>query len=73
MVLNFFRFLFGCHYALYASGHGSEYVRDSKLRTKNGACKNARHWESMADTIGGRAFVVNIITGKIIEHHVRPT
>ena len=66
-ILRIVFYLFTCRwYALEVSGHGSEFIRDNKLRTKKKALKEARHWESIADTIGGMSQVSNVLTGKVI-------
>lgn len=53
-------------YAVYASGHGSHFVRDKSLYTKKRALYEADRWIGDACTIGGDAQVVNVLTGKII-------
>lgn len=55
-------FLVGRWYGLYVSGHGSNFKYEG-LMTRNEADKQAKHWASIADTIGGRAQVKNIVTG----------
>jgi hypothetical protein len=51
-----------------ASGHGSSFVRDAdlKLLSLEDAKKDADHWVSHADTIGGQARVVNIETNEVV-------
>lgn len=53
-------------YALDASAHGLGFVRDQKLYTKANALDEARRWESIADTVGGVARVVNTITQQLV-------
>ena len=59
-------FLAGRWYALYVSGHGSKYRRESELLTKRRALLEADRWEGDACTIGGRSMAANIFTGRII-------
>lgn len=66
LVKKVYDFLTGRWYALDVSGHGSGFIRDKDLRTKKVALKEARHWESIADTIGGMSQVSNVINGKVI-------
>lgn len=51
-----------------ASGHGSSFIRDRepKFLSLDDAKKDADHWASHADTIGGQACVVNIETNEVV-------
>lgn len=60
-------------HAIMTSGHGSLFRFDGEggqpiLITRRSAIRAARRWESIADTIGGQARVVNLVTGIVIEH-----
>lgn len=59
-------FLTGRRYALYFSGHGSDFMRDPKRMTERRALAEADRWEGDACTIGGRSMVKNIFTDEII-------
>ena len=63
------RILTGCWYIVDSSGHGSKFVPGNWPLKKKMAVKEAKHWEGVADTIGGRAQVRNMFTGKIIPHY----
>lgn len=66
LVKKIYEFLTGHWYALYVSGHGSDFKSVGPLMRRREALKEADSWVGHADTIGGRAKVENIITGKII-------
>lgn len=62
-------------YGVEANGGGSlfqldvvddEYPPNPKRYTLEAAKKEALHWGSIADTIGGRANVIQLSTGKIV-------
>jgi len=55
-------------YVVEASGHGSGFVRDnSKPKTLEQAVGEALHWELHACSVGGRARIVQLSTGRIID------
>ena len=62
----FRNFFAGRWHALYVSGHGSSFRRDEGLMTRKSALHAAYRWVGIADTIGGRAQVKNVLTGKVI-------
>lgn len=63
------------NYGVMASGHGSKFVLDklangaTKPYTFRGAIESARRWESIADTIGGQAKVIDLTTKQVLQHH----
>mgnify|MGYP001559972572 CR=1 len=59
----------GRWYFVYASGHGSGFIRDDGPKRKKMAIQEACHWENIADTIGGRACVKNMFTRNIVPHY----
>lgn len=66
LLVNIYNFLNRHWYALYVSGHGSAFRRDGGLMTRETALFEADRWVGIADTIGGKAQVKNIFTGKLI-------
>lgn len=64
-------------YAIMFSAHGSLFRFDRivdgvpVLFTKKSAIRQAKRWDSIADTVGGQARVINMWNGEIIDHHER--
>ncbi len=59
-------------YAVMTSGHGSYFRFEEihpKLKTLEEAIKEARHCESIGDTIGCQARVVDMKQGRIVPHY----
>lgn len=66
LIAHIRNFFIGRWYALYVSGHGSGFRRDGGLMTRKAALQEADRWEGIADTIGGRSQVKNVLTGNTI-------
>ena len=59
-------------YLVIASGHGGWYTPDMeqgkpKVVNLNQAIADCAHWESRADTIAGRARILHLPTGKVLD------
>jgi len=58
----------GARYVVEATGHGSGFVREqpSKVQAFAEAKREADRWTRLADTIGGTARVVDVLTNEVV-------